>query len=65
MTRKIILTYENQYNEKKSKTISFVSTTASNSALLNFSRDLIVNLTNNTLISTDKVDTTNLDNSGV
>lgn len=60
MQRKILVTYQNQYNEQKTKTISYANPSATDKNLLDFSRDIFSNLTNNSVIKTQKVDTTDL-----
>lgn len=60
MQRKIVIKYNNQYNETKTKTISYASTTASDQSLLNFANDIFDSLTTNYIIETSKVDTTKL-----
>ena len=61
MKRKIVITYQNPENEQKTKTISYANTTASDTTLINFTNDIFTNLTNNTVIKTEKVDTSILE----
>jgi len=61
MKRKIVITYQNQDNEQKTKTISYANTQASDTTLINFTNDVFTNLTNNTVIKTEKVDTSILE----
>lgn len=57
-TRKIVITYENTDNEQKTKTFSYANPNATDSELLNFAQDSFASLTTNTVIKTEKVDTT-------
>lgn len=61
MKRKIVITYQNQDNEQKTKTVSYANPTASDTTLINFTNDVFTNLTNNTIIKTEKVDTSILE----
>ena len=61
MKRKIVITYQNQDNEQKTKTISYANTQASDTTLINFTNDVFTNLTDNTIIKTEKVDTSILE----
>lgn len=63
MKRKIVITYQDTNNETKSKTISYANTSASDQNLLDFTNDIFDNLTNNTVIQAEKVDTSILEES--
>lgn len=59
-TRKIVVKYQNPYNENKTKTLSFANPSANDTVLADFANDIFADLTTNTVISTQKVDTTDL-----
>lgn len=63
-SRKLIVKYSDIYNENKTKTISYANTAASDSVLLSFVDDSFNDLTTNTVIEVQKVDTTTLVHNG-
>lgn len=59
--RKIVITYEDPENNTKTKTFSYANPSATDSELRDFAEDSFTNLTANTVIKTEKVDTTVLE----
>lgn len=58
--RKIVVKYQNTNNETKTKTLSFANPNVADSVLSGFAEDVFNDLTTNTIISTQKVDTTDI-----
>ncbi len=59
-SRKLIVKYQDTNYQTKSKTISYANTAAADSVLADFVNDSFTDLTNNTVIQIQKVDTTDI-----